>query len=73
MGKRRDGLLVKRGNGCRMVTKAEAGMLSDDAKTRAGNRDISPALGVMLVENCAMLEEGDRSTESEDLHRTLSK
>lgn len=56
-----------------MVEGLRPEMLWDELKTRAGNRDISPALGVMLVENCAMLEEGDRSTESEDLHRTLSK
>lgn len=42
-------------------------MLSDEVKSRAGNQDTSPALGIMLVGNCAMLEEGDRSTESEDL------
>ena len=56
-----------------MVEGLRPEMLWDKTKTRAGNRDISPALGVMLVENCAMLEEGDRSTESEDLQSPLSK
>ena len=64
---------MKRGKCCRMVEGLRPEMLWDELKTRAGNRDISPALGVMLVENCAMLEEGDRSTESEDLQSPLSK
>ena len=45
-------------------------MLLDVAKTKAGNRDTSP---FMLVGNCAKLGKEDRSAESEDLHRTLSK
>lgn len=39
----------------------------------AGSWVISPGAGVMSVGNCAMLEKGDRSTESEDLYSPLSK
>lgn len=66
MVKGRYGPLVKRGRTSQTVGGRTPEMLSDEVKTRAGNRDTSPALGVMLVGNCAMLEEGDRSTESED-------
>lgn len=52
MGKRRDGLLVKRGRDCRMVEGLRPEMLSDVAKIKGGNRDTSP---VMLVGNYARL------------------
>lgn len=70
MGKRRDGLLVKRGRDCRMVEGLRPEMLSDVAKIKGGNRDTSP---VMLVGNYARLGEEDRSTESEDLQSPLSR
>jgi len=70
VGKRRDGLLVQRGRACRIVGGITPEMLSDEAKTKAGNRDTS---AFMLVGNCARLGEEDRSTESEDLYSPLSK
>ncbi|GHS69537.1 hypothetical protein EKTHUN627_03360 [Enterobacter kobei] len=50
VGKGRGGLLVKRGRACQTVGGKTPEMLSDDAKTRAGNRDISP---IILVGNQA--------------------
>ena len=70
MGKRRDGLLVQRGRTCQTVGGRTPEMLSDDAKTRAGNRDTSP---VMLVGNQAWQAEVELNAESEDSQSPLSK
>lgn len=51
VGKRRGGLLVKRQGHCWMVGMALLFTLLDEVKARAGNRDISPAPGVVLVES----------------------
>ncbi|KOC88029.1 hypothetical protein NG42_06025 [Winslowiella iniecta] len=48
LGKRRGVLLVKHRGTCRMVGGRTPEMLSDEAKTRAGNQDTSPAPGVMM-------------------------
>lgn len=47
--KGRYSLLAKRGGDLSDGGGRTPEMLSDDAKTKAGNRNISPALGVMLV------------------------
>ncbi len=54
---------MKRGKGCRMVEELRLYTLWKEVKTWTGGRAISP---VMLVGNCARLEEEDRSAESED-------
>lgn len=50
-GKSRLGLLAKRGRDRRVVQGLRPEILSVVAKIKGGNRDTSPAPGVMLLEN----------------------
>lgn len=64
---------MKRGGHCRRLEGLRLYMLWDQVMTWSGRRAIWSAAGGLVVGIASELEEGERSTESEDSYSPLSK